>query len=103
MSELRPVQRQLLQLLRGLPEILAQARVVFDELRIVQNQVLTDDALERGRLLVELPARAPGLRGLQYRLLTLRSETVEAYDQLDQRVEQRQADEEKTEQDELEK
>ena len=103
LSELRTVQGKLLQLLRGLTKILAQARVVFDELRIVENQVLPNDTLERGRLLIELTARAPGLRCLQYRLLALRSETVEAHDQLDQRVEQRQADEKKPEQDELEK
>ena len=103
LCKLRPVERELLQLLRGLSEIPAQTRVVFDELRIVENQVLANDALERGGLLVELPARAAGLRGLQYRLLTLRSKPVEAHDQLDQRVEQRQADKKKPEQDELEK
>jgi hypothetical protein len=41
------------------------------------------------------------LRGLQHRLLTLRSEPIEADDQLDERVKQRQADQEETEEDEL--
>ncbi|TMH66275.1 MAG: hypothetical protein E6H55_01905 [Betaproteobacteria bacterium] len=102
LDQLRALQRQLLQLLRGLLKILPQARVIVDELRIVENEMLADQSLQRRRLLVELPARAPRLRRLQDRLLALRSEAIEADDQLDQRVEQRKADEQETEQDELE-
>ena len=103
LRELRKSQSKLLELLRGLPEILTQAPVVLDELRIVENQMLADDALEGGCLLVELPAGAPGLRGLEHRLLALRAQSIEADDELDEGVEQRQADEEKPEENELEK
>ena len=64
--------------------------------------MLTHQAFERCRLFVELPAGVAGLRRLQYRLLALRSQTIEADDQLDQRVEQGQADQQEAEQDELE-
>ena len=64
--------------------------------------MLAHEALERRRLLVELPAGAAGLRRLQHCLLALRPEAVEADDQLDQRIEQRQADQQEAEQDELE-
>ena len=64
--------------------------------------MLAHQALQRGRLLVELTTGASGLRGLQHCLLTLRSQAVEADDQLDQRIQQRQADQQKSEQDELE-
>ncbi len=101
-AQLRAIERKLLQLLRRLPEILAQASVIVDQLRVVENEVLADEALQRRRLFVELPARAPRLRGLQHRLLALRAEAIEADDQLDQRVQQRQADEQESEQDELE-
>ena len=40
--------------------------------RVLEDQVLAHDALERRRLLEQLPARAPGLRRLQHRLLALR-------------------------------
>jgi len=103
LAQLRAIERKLLQLLRRLPEVLAQARVIVDELRIVENEVLANESFQRGRLLVELPAGASGLRGLQHGLLALGPEAVEADDQLDQRVQQRQADEQETEQNELEK
>jgi hypothetical protein len=45
LAELLAVERQLLELLRGLPEVLPQARVIVDELRIVEDQMLPDDAL----------------------------------------------------------
>ena len=96
------IERQLRELLRSLAKIEPQACVVVDELRILENKVLTHQAFERCRLLVELSAGVPRLRRLQYGLLTLRSETIETDDQLDQRVEQRQADEQEAEQDELE-
>ena len=100
--KLSAIERQLRELLRRLAKIEPQACVVVDELRILENQMLTHQAFERCRLLVELSAGVPGLRRLQYRLLALRSETIETDDQLDQRVEQRQADEQEAEQDELE-
>ena len=100
--QLSAVERQLRQLLRGLPKIEPQARVIVDQLWIVENQMLTHQAFERCRLFVELPAGVAGLRRLQYRLLALRSQTIEADDQLDQRVEQGQADQQEAEQDELE-
>ena len=62
LGQLRAFQRQLLQLLRRLLEILPQPRVIVDELRIVENEMLADESLQRRRLLVELPARAPRLR-----------------------------------------
>jgi len=102
LRELLAIEGKLLQLLRGLPEILTQSPVVLDELRVVQNQVLAHDALQRDGLLVELAARASGLRCLQYRLLALRAEPIEAYDQFNQRVQKRQTDQQETEQDELE-
>ncbi len=102
LGQLRAFQRQLLQLLRGLVKILAQTCVIVDQLRIVENEMLADESLQRRCLLVELPARAPRLSCLQHRLLALRPEAIEADDQLDQRVEQREADEQEAEQDELE-
>jgi hypothetical protein len=99
----RRLSLSLLQLLRGLPKILAQASVIVDQLGVIENEVLPDETLQRRRLLVELPARTPCLRSLQHRLLALGSEAVEADDQLNQRVQQREADEQETEQDELEK
>ena len=100
--QLRAVERQLRELLRCLPKIEAQARVVVDQLRILENQMLTHQSFERCRLFVELSAGVAGFRRLQYRLLALRSETIETDDQLDQRVEQGQADQQEAEQDELE-
>ena len=100
--QLRAVEWQLRELLRGLPKIEPQARVVVDQLRIFENQMLTHQALERCRLFVELSAGVAGLRRLQYRLLALRSQAIETDDQLDQRVEQGQADQQEAEQDELE-
>ena len=64
--------------------------------------MLADHALESRCLFIELSAGAPGLSGLQYRLLTLGGEPVDAHDELHQRVQQRQADQEETEEDELE-
>lgn len=103
LSDLGRVERKLLQLLQGLTEILPHAAIVLDELRILKDQVLTHDPLERNCLLVELPARASRLRCLQYRLLALRAEPIEAHDQLDQCVQERQTDQQETEQDKLEK
>jgi len=68
LGQLRAFQRQLLQLLRGLVKILAQTCVIVDQLRIVENEMLADEPLQRRCLLVELPARAPRLRCLQDRL-----------------------------------
>jgi hypothetical protein len=99
---LRRVERKLLQLLCSLPEVVTYAAVILDELRVFQDQVLPHQTLERGRLLVELTAGASGLRRLQDSLLTLRSQAIEAYDQLDERVQERQTDQQETEQDELE-
>ena len=64
--------------------------------------MLARDALERRRLLVQQAARAPRLRGLQHFLPALRFEPVERQDQLGERVDERQADEQEAEQDELE-
>ncbi len=76
LRELRAIERKLLQLLRRHTEILAQAGIVVDELRVLQNQVLAHEAFERCGLFIGLPAGAAGLRGLQHRLLTLRTEPV---------------------------
>ena len=73
-----------------------------ERLPTVEDQVLADKALERRRLLVELAAGAPRLRSLQHSLLALRRQAIEADNQFDQRVEQRQADQQEAEQDELE-
>ena len=89
-------------MLRGGAKILAQPRVILDQLRILENQVLANQALERRRLLIELPARASRLRRLHHGLLSLRSEPVEADDELDERVQQRETDQQEPEQDELE-
>ena len=64
--------------------------------------MLAHQPLQRRRLLVELAAGAPRLRRLQHRLLALRAQSVEADDQFDERVQQRQADQQESEQDELE-
>ncbi len=99
--ELRAFERQLRELLRGLAEVDPQARIVLDQLRIIEYQILANQSLERRRLLVELPAGAARLRRLQHGLLTLRAKAIEADDQLHQRVEQRQADQQEAEQNEL--
>ena len=64
--------------------------------------MLPHDALERSRLLEQLPARASRLRRLLHRLATLRLQLVERQDQLAQRVEQRQAHQQEAQQDEFE-
>ena len=89
-------------MLRGRAEVLAQASVVLDQLRIFENQVLAHESLQRRRLFVELAAGATRLRRLQHGLLTLRAQAVEADDQFDQRVQQRQTDQQESEQDEFE-
>jgi len=92
----------LTQQVRRSAEVLPQASVILDELGIVEYQVLPDETLQRRRLLVKLAAGAPGLRRLEHRLLALRAEAIEAYDQFDERVQQRKADEQESEQDEFE-
>src|SRR5207248_7492581 len=101
LRELCAIERELLELLRCLAKVLAQPRVILDKLRVVEDQMLAHDALQSRRLLVELATRSSGLGGLHDRLLALGAEAIEAHDQLDQRVQQRQADEKKTEENEL--
>jgi hypothetical protein len=64
--------------------------------------LLTDESLERCRLFVELSAGSSGLRGLQDRLLTLGPQAIEADDEFDQCVKQRQTHQQEAEQNELE-
>ena len=95
-------ERQRGELPRRLPKFLAQARVLIQQCAVFEDQLLTRDAFERRRLLVQQPARSPRLRRLKHFLSPLRFETVERQDQFGERVDERQADEQKAEQDELE-
>ena len=95
-------QRQQRELPRRRAELLPYAAVVVEQRAVLENQVLADDALERRRLLEQLAARAPRLRSLLDRLLSLLLQPIERDDQLDQRVDERQADEQEAQQDELE-
>ena len=95
-------QRQQCKLRRGRAEFLADAIVVVEQRAVVENQMLPHDALERSRLLEQLAARAPRLRGLLHRLTALRLQLIEREDQLAQRIEQRQAHQQETQQDEFE-
>ena len=85
-----------------LQEVLAHAPVVLEQRRVLEDDLLAREPLERGRLLEQQPARAPGLRRLQHLLAALRGEPVQRQDELAQRVEQRQAHEQEAQQDELE-
>ncbi len=98
----RRLERQRRELPRRLPELLAQLAVFVEQRGIIENQVLARDALERRRLLVQEPAGASCLRGLQHLLAALRLEPVERQDHLGERVNERQADEQEAEQDEFE-
>ena len=100
-EQLRAIERKARQLLRRLPEILAQPTVVLDKLRVVENEMLADQTLEGGRLLVELSAGTSRLCGLEHRLLTLRSQAIEADNEFDQCIKQRQTDQKESEQDEF--
>ena len=95
-------ERQQRELRRRRPEFLAHAIVVVEQRAVVENQMLAHDALERPRLLEELPARAPRLRRLLHRFASLRLQLVERQDELAQRIEQRQAHQQEAEQDEFE-
>ena len=77
-GELLALERKQRELLRRLPEFLAHPAVVVEQRAVVEDQVLADDALERRRLLEELPAGAARLRGLLHRLLPLRLQALEA-------------------------
>ena len=96
------LERQRGELSRRLAKFLAQARVFIEQCVVLEDQLLARDALERRRLLVEQPARAAGLRRLQHFLASLRFEAIERQDQFGERVDERQADEQEAEQDELE-
>ena len=96
------IERQHRELRRGAPEFLADAIVVVEQRAVLENQMLPHDALERSRLLEELPAGASRLGRLLHRLATLRLQLVERQDQLAQRVEQRQAHQQEAKQDEFE-
>src|SRR6185295_991123 len=102
LRDLPAIERKLHQLLRRLPEILTQAPVIVDQLSIVEDQLLAHQAFERRRLLIELTAGTAGLRCLQYCLLTLRPQSVEADDQFEQRMEQGQTYKQEAEQNEFE-
>jgi hypothetical protein len=52
-------------------------------------------------LLVELSAGTSRLCGLEHRLLTLRSQAIEADNEFDQCIKQRQTDQKESEQDEF--
>ena len=97
------LERKQRELARRLPELLPQARVIVEQRAVVENQMLAHEALERRRLLEELPAGASCLRRLLHRLLALRLEPVERKDELAQRIKQRQAHQQEAEQDELRK
>ena len=89
--------------LRGrAPEFLADAIVVVEQRAVLENQMLPHDALERSRLLEQLPAGASGLGRLLHCFPALRLQPIERKDQLAQRVQQRQADQKEAEQDEFE-
>ena len=79
-------ERQQRELRRGRPEFLTHAIVVVEQRAVVENEVLADDALERSRLLEQLAARAPRLRGLLHGLAALRLQLIERQDQLAERV-----------------
>ena len=95
-------ERQQRELRRRRAELLPDAIVVVEQRAVVEDQVLPHDALERSRLLEELPARAPRLRRLLHRLAALRLQLVERQDELAQRIEQRQAHQQEAQQDEFE-
>src|SRR6266536_1312802 len=96
-------QRQKCELARGAPELLAQAHVIVDERAVLENQELSHYALQRDGLLEQLAARASGLRRLLHGLLSLQLQPIERKDQLRKRVDQRQADQQETQQNEFEK
>jgi hypothetical protein len=95
-------ERQQRELRRRGPELLPDAVVIVEQRAVVENQMLPYDALERARLLEELPACPPRLRRLLHRLAALRLQLVERQDQFAQRVEQRQAHEQEAQQNEFE-
>src|SRR5207253_11358983 len=82
-------------------QFLPQAIVIVDERTVVENEVLPHDALERHRLLEQLPARASRLRRLLHRLASLRLQLLEGQDELAERIEQRKAHQQEAEKDEL--
>jgi len=100
--ELSRFERERGELLRRLAELVTHARVILEQRRVLEDQLLTGDALERGRLLEELPAHASRSGGLQHLFAALRCESIEREDGLRERVDQRQAHQQKAEQDELE-
>ncbi len=100
---MRAFQRQLRKLARRAAEFLAHPRVVLEQRRILENELLPRQPLERGRLLEQQPAGSPGLRGLQHLLAAFGRQAVERIDQFAERIEQGQADEQEAQQDELEK
>ena len=85
-----------------LAEFLADAAVVLQQRRVVEDEVLAHDALERDRMLVELAAGAARFRGLRHRLLRLRLQPVERQDQFRQRIDERQAHQQEAQQNEFE-
>ena len=95
-------QRQERELPCRRPEFLPDTAVVVEQRSVLEDQVLADDALERARLLEQLAARPTRLRSLLHGLLTLLLEPVEREDQLDERIDERKADEQEAQQDELE-
>jgi hypothetical protein len=96
------LQRQQRQLLRRLQELVAHAPVVFEQRRVFQDDLLPGEPFEVRRLLEQQAALASRLRCLQHLLAALRGEAIERQHQFRQRVHERQADEEKAQQDELE-
>ncbi len=100
--QLRSRQRQLRQLPQRRLEFLAHARIVVEQRGVFEDEMLPHHPLQRSALLQQLPARATGLGRLLHRLLPLRLQAIERQDQLGQRVDQRQAHEQKRKQDEFE-
>ncbi len=96
------LERQRCELRPGIVELLAQPAVIVDQRRVVEDQLLAHDALERGCLFEQQPAGARGLRRLQHFLAALRCEPVDGQQELGERVQERQAHQQERQQDELE-
>jgi hypothetical protein len=96
------LERKGCELARRLPELDAQPCILVEQRTVVENHVLARNTLQCRRLLIQEAARPPCLGGLEHLLAPLRFEPVERQDQLGERVNERQADEQEAEQDELE-
>ena len=100
--DLRRFQRQRRELPRRDAEIFTHVRVIFEQQVVFENEVLARNALERRRLFEHQTARPPRLGRLQHFRAGLRRQAVERQDQFGECVDQRQADQQEAQQDELE-